>query len=135
MQFTNAHFLVKPFNHLSLISVIERFILRIRKNEGLLIKGKYNYPQTLPFGEILYFNADGNYINVFLAGKKYTIKLTVKRLLEQLDIRFVQIHKSYIINKDFIQRIDISTNEVLIGSVTLPIGRAFKKSFIGRVCI
>lgn len=133
LQFVEAMFLVKPFHALSLISAIERFRLKLNKNQGLLIKGKYNHPLRLPFEEIIYLEANGNYTTIHLPNKKYSVKFTIKRLIEQLDSRFIQVHKSFIINIDFIQRVDISANVLFIDSLVLPIGRVHKKKFIDKI--
>lgn len=59
----------------------------------------------VPVNEIMYCKADGNYTHVFMkSGKKFLLSKTIKTFSESLssDV-FLRVHKSYIVNTDFIE--------------------------------
>lgn len=57
---------------------------------------------------ITYLEGEGNYSFIHTnCGKRYMVARTLKSLCENLDHNFLRIHKSYLINKNFIvKRID-----------------------------
>lgn len=84
--------------------------------------------------EILYILASGHYVEIFLAKKKYLLRRSLTKIQRQLDAQvFVRIHRSRIINTNFIKEvvfsefgdIDISlTNNELVR-----VGKSYKKGF------
>lgn len=73
--------------------------------------------------QILYIEAMADYLRIFLEnGKPLVTRMTLKKMVEELDENFVRIHKSYIVRKDKITA--KSPKEVQVGSVTLPVGSA-----------
>jgi len=66
--------------------------------------------------------AQGDYINIKTTETNYVVHTQLKRIKEKLPItKFLQIHRSHIINIDKI--IDIQDNTVLIGKEVLPISK------------
>jgi two-component system LytT family response regulator len=54
--------------------------------------------------EISYFEADGDYVKVHSNEKSYLIRRTVRELEKELDPSiFQRIHRSFIINLDFVK--------------------------------
>ena len=96
---------------------------------GTILNFKSGY-QTIRINSqrIEYIESYGHY--VFIHTESATFKVREKlseilKILEPLD--FIQIHKSYIINKRFIQ--EIKNQEVILKEQThLPIGRSYKES-------
>ncbi len=85
--------------------------------EGRLVK--------LQMDEVLYIQGLQNYIQCFTRDKRYISHITMKSLEEKLpEDQFVRIHKSFLINKDNIEKIE--GNEVELGGKKLPISRNFK---------
>lgn len=61
--------------------------------------------------DILYFDADGNYITVHTAEKNYLIYESLTNLETRLDpATFVRIHRSHIVNLDYIAEIETHFN-------------------------
>jgi two-component system LytT family response regulator len=52
---------------------------------------------------ITFLEGEGNYTFINTnAGKKYLVSKTLKSLAELLDSRFIRVHKSYLVNPDFV---------------------------------
>ncbi|HAS39276.1 MAG TPA: DNA-binding response regulator [Microscillaceae bacterium] len=78
--------------------------------------------------DIQYIKSDGDYTKIFTVDKAYFVAYSLRYWNEQLPTKyFCQIHKSYIINIQFITR--ISGNQAFIADQALPIGRTFKDHF------
>lgn len=78
--------------------------------------------------EILYVEGLKDYVTIHTTSQKITTLQRMKALEEQLPAdKFIRIHNSYIVALDAIDV--IQKNEVLIGSVSLPIGDTYRKSF------
>ncbi|MCH2033724.1 MAG: LytTR family DNA-binding domain-containing protein [Tenacibaculum sp.] len=129
---TIVDYLVKPFS-------FDRFLKSIQKVEQkmhrLETKATHNYiflniDKTLhkvTLEDILFIESDRNYLTFVTPNKKYVFIDSLKNWNSKLTDNFVQIHKSYIVNLNHIDR--ISGNEVNIDSQKIPIGRTFKSEF------
>jgi two-component system LytT family response regulator len=57
----------------------------------------------LPTTEITCLEGEGNYTYIYSkTGKRYLVSRTMKSLVEQLDNNFLRIHKSYLINTNYV---------------------------------
>ncbi|MEZ4826160.1 MAG: LytTR family DNA-binding domain-containing protein [Bacteroidia bacterium] len=92
----------------------------------ILIKSGSRIYQVLP-SDILYLAKDGNYMTYYLGTQKIIARESVAEAMEALPEYFVQIHKSYIVNRDKIVYID--KDMVSVSGQNLPIGNAFRESF------
>ena len=86
----------------------------------------------IKFDEILLIEAQGDYIDVKTEKENYRVHTTLKKIKEKLpQDRFLQIHRSYIIN--FTRIIDIEDNSVLIGKNVVPISRSNRPELMRRL--
>lgn len=92
------------------------------KSEGKLIR--------LDTAEILYVEGLRNYLLIHTATKKIIVHSTMSNMEEELASfrSFVRIHKSYLVNKNFIR--EISGNMVRIHQAELPIGGVYKTELL-----
>lgn len=96
-------------------------------NDALFVK-QNNLLRKIPIEDVLWIKTEGNYSLIHTTSKKYILKLSLKKVLEQLPSDyFIQIQRAYIIALPKIEDIDISTNEVIIHKERLPLGRNFKE--------
>lgn len=97
-------------------------------HDALFVK-QNNLLRKIPIEDVLWIKTEGNYSLIHTVGKKYILKLSLKKVLEQLPSDyFIQIQRAYIIALPKIEDIDISTNEVIINKERLPLGRNFRDS-------
>ncbi|UII77108.1 LytTR family DNA-binding domain-containing protein [Flagellimonas sp. HMM57] len=86
----------------------------------------------LKFRDILLIEAKGDYIEILTQNQRYRVHSTLKKIKEKLpESRFLQIHRSYIIN--FTQIIDIQDNSVLIEKSVIPISRSNRPELMQRL--
>lgn len=63
---------------------------------------------VVEFDDILYFEADGDYVEIYTSNGMLIKELTMKSLMQQLPIgQFVRVHRSYIVNVKAIARIEL----------------------------
>lgn len=79
--------------------------------------------------DIIYIEADGHYLKIVTLDGEYTLKEKIKEFKKQLKNKnIVQIHRSYLINLDFIY--DVNSKFIILrNKKEINIGRTYKKSF------
>lgn len=136
---TIVDYLVKPFS-------FDRFLKGIAKVEQhQQLKTNTIKQQTLflnvdktlhkiVIDDILYIESDRNYITVVTKNKKLTYIDALKNWKAKLtQYQFLQIHKSYIININYVDK--LSGNEVYISQQRIPVGRSFKSALLQHLKI
>lgn len=85
--------------------------------------------QKILINEIVYIESMGDYIRFFLEDKKIVTLLSMSKIIELLPKqKFIQIHRSYIINFEKINF--IQNNIISIGKYQLPISKSRKKELM-----
>lgn len=137
-QFNTADYLVKPIS-------FERFLQAV--NKALKVLGptlQQTEPEApdracdflfikvdkqlvrLQIDDICYIEGMQNYIAIFTAKERLITMSPMKNLLELLPAgRFLQVHKSYIVAKNKVERID--EGELVIGSYRIPLSRRMRE--------
>lgn len=128
-------YLLKPFDY-------ERFCLacqkavRIHQNKQvqsdrdvqfITVKSEYKI-MNLAVDRIVYIESKDDYVKLFLNDGKFLMsKITTRGMLSKLPERlFIQIHRSYIVNKNYIQ--SVSATQLVIQQKEFPIGKKFKEN-------
>ncbi len=134
-----AGFILKPFNEKDLKSNIEIALFTGKeldnkstdylqeffvKDGSSLVKVKVD--------QILFIKADDNYSRIYTINKSYILSSTLKAIEEKLPSnKFMRIHRSYVVNLDFIDKIKEST--LYVGKHSLPIGRSYQEQLFQRI--
>lgn len=115
-------YLTKPVKKADLISAVE--LIRIKySTSSITIKHKTDLIK-INMDEILYIKSDKNYLDIFTTSRKYTIRQSMDELLMQLNGDFFKIHRSFIINKTKVEKVNRSA--VFIDNTEIPISRSMK---------
>ncbi len=77
--------------------------------------------------ELKYIKSDGNYLEFVTDDKRIIDRNKIKAILEQLPPNFVKVHRSYIINKNFVSAVNRS-NVILQTNINIPLSRTFKNN-------
>jgi DNA-binding LytR/AlgR family response regulator len=84
------------------------------------------------FDDLLYIEAMANYVTLYTADDKLVVYLTIKGVLEQLPAdKFMQVHKSYIINTAKVNTIE--GNMLHLGNAKITIGSSFNDEVMDRL--
>lgn len=128
-------FLLKPITFSRFFKAIEKFLI-IQKNQILpvpksiskvtdFIYIKKDRKQIkVYFDTILYIKSEKDYICIHCNDIKHLIKYSLITFHQLLDKRFIQIHRSYIINSDKITA--FTKQDIEINKIEIPIGNSFK---------
>lgn len=90
----------------------------------------------IKFSEILFVEAQENYVSLQSSEKRYLIHYTMKAIENELpNDSFVRVHRSYFVNLDHIQQ--IAGNRIVMKvnkeSMHIPIGKSYKDVLFNRL--
>ena len=78
--------------------------------------------------ELIYIKSEDHYLEIYTQNKKEFLRGTVNEVLIQLPPNFLQSHRSYIVNTNFIQA--INTSEIILKNlIKIPLTRKYKDNF------
>jgi DNA-binding LytR/AlgR family response regulator len=87
---------------------------------------------NLPFKEVLWIEALGDYINIITAQRKLVVLSTMKNIEEKLPpTEFVRVHRSYFVRLDRIKK--ISEDIILVENKLIPVSKSYKKELLQRL--
>ena len=104
--------------------------LILQLNDCIFVKNNVQFVK-IALLDILYLEADNNYVNLHTADRKFALRISLSFLLEKIRYpKLVRIHRSYAVN---IERMSsFSDGEVCVGKVQLPLGRNYRDEFLNR---
>lgn len=133
LKIPNVYFLTKPFQQFDLQVAMELLISRtpnqtVATSLSISVIGKHRQTIQIPLHEIYWIKGEGNYVIISTNNQKYVLKKSLRKVAENLSLDFIQVQKSYIINRSYID--NISNMTVQIKQDLIPIGRAYKKKLL-----
>lgn len=136
-EFEVLDYLLKPISFPRFSKAMEKVQTALNKGdnekqrESLLVKVGYEYV-SVDTCDILYVKSDGDYTFLHCSDKKYMVSLPLKYWNENLSKQqFCQIHRSYIVALDKIEK--IAASSVMIQKQELPIGRKYKQILMDKI--
>lgn len=142
-------YLVKPFNAEELYSSIEVALVNFstpvnsqvvtessRQTEmlvkdGMFVKNGQMFVKV-KFDQMLWLEPDGNYTNIVTGTSKYVVRSSLKDILDHLPKdAFFRAHRSYVINLEHVQAIDL--HQVKISDHMIPLGKVYRDELIHRL--
>jgi len=144
-------YLLKPFSTLRFNEAVERAITRfhsiktdVKVTQALLKSAeesteyleriavrKAGNIEVIPVGEVIYLEADGDYVVLHTANGKFMKEKTMKYFEQHLPTSaFVRIHRSYIVNVEKIQRLELYEKDSYL--VALKNGEKLRSSDAGQ---
>ena len=138
-QIETLDFIVKPLKldrFAQTVSRIEEFMeVRLKASlfeasiGGDTIYIKEGHEQTkVKLHEILYLEALKDYTLIITDKKRHCVLSSIGNLLKEDHFQsFIRIHRSYAVQKQFIQKIN-STEIILNNNISIPIGRSYKEN-------
>lgn len=139
-EFSVVDYLLKPFS-------FQRFVKAVAKTKSekptqpstqsidnqrnnIFIKSGHELIK-ITLDKILFIQADANYTEIITKNKKYLSSESLRYWEDTLSQQFKRVHKSYIVNTSKIEKI-VGNQLYLEGEKRVPIGRAYKETFINK---
>lgn len=112
--------------------------LKKERSNGIFIKSSSSSFIRLFYDDILWIEAMENYVVITTFEQRHTIHFTMKALLNKLPTdKFIRVHRSYIVNKARIVRID--DNMIIMNTKekrkSIPISKSYKDDFMKNINI
>lgn len=125
-------FLVKPISQDQINEAMEMALRLIkRENERFEFRqGKDFY--YVPMGDIVYFASEGRKVKIVTMKATFEFYGRLKEVAKRLSEDFIVIHKSYVVNKEYIFRYTYEMVE-LVGGTILTISPANRKQVRERI--
>jgi len=129
-------YLLKPFSYDRFIKAVDKTGCLTKPAEAIsgtiIIKDKEGL-LNLKQQDIIYVEGCKDYVKIITGNKTHIIYHTLKGILERLDpLIFTQAHRSYIVNKTYVNRIQ-DDNLILSNQSFIPIGKVYKKELIAKM--
>jgi len=126
-KYQPAAYLVKPFVRESLFAAIELAIPApeedLPADQELFLKTGTKY-EKLDLKELVYVKANGKYTELHFTFGKRLIRMPLSTfILENNNVTFLRVHKTYAVNPDFIT--SYTADELSLAHNKIPIGRFF----------
>ncbi len=121
-EIANINTISKP------ISDVENQFLT--KRETVFIKQKDSYIK-LVIKDILFIEADKNYVRIQTEYTNFVIRITLKNIVNKLPDYFVRIHRSFIVNINHINKIQMLNLKV--GTFIIPLSNAYRKKLLSKI--
>jgi DNA-binding LytR/AlgR family response regulator len=142
-------YIVKPIDEKLLQRTIELAVMRyaqpnhsedkqVWKNDILVRKSLFvktdNKLQKVEIEDILFIEVIDKYCEVQTYKEKYLVRMTLKEIEERLPASdFVQIHRSTIVNANFIDNIDLKDNFLTLNERQFEISKRFRPNLLSRL--
>lgn len=80
---------------------------------------------SIPINEIIYIESLSDYVKIHSERREVVTKERISRLPERLSDDFVRIHRSFLVNRSYVE--SFTSQYVIVNKKELPIGRKFKE--------
>lgn len=119
-------FIRKTYFDDEIIEIIERLIDNIDHDTKSLVFTASKEIKKILIKDIIYIEANGNYLIIVMNDKKEKIRATLSSVVNQVGDKLLRCHKGYLININYMSK--FSSNGILLSNgVTIPIGRIYEK--------
>lgn len=135
-------YLIKPVNKFTLRSAIEMAFNRKAKNN---IEKEFPEEETLFFkrkgtlhkvkiSDILFIQANGDYTIAYTSDEKFYSTNRLSEISKSIsDFNFFKVHRSYIVNLEQVNAVNIQGNSIHINDFEIPISRKNKALFLEKI--
>jgi DNA-binding LytR/AlgR family response regulator len=135
-------YLLKPLNYSRFCKAVDKTFRYFQKRKSSVPERKEIFIKKgtalfkLKLKDILLIEGLENYVTLYIGQEKYVIHFTMKAIESQLPSdMFLRVHKSYIVNKNYIKRIKENSLDLALGkeSKSIPVGPSFRESLLNQI--
>jgi len=116
-------YLSKPFNPNDVEAILQ--IVSHQLMPKLELKGRHHLHAINP-NDILYIKSDDVYVDIHTHNGIVVQRKLLKEIAEELPENFVRVHRSYIVNKHYIEH--RSSRELIVRGEEIPLSRMYKQN-------
>lgn len=87
--------------------------------------------QAIRLDELKYVESLSDYVKIVTTNLELNTKERISKLEETLPDKFIRVHRSFIVNQDFISA--FSSTKINVGETEIPIGRKYKSEALERL--
>jgi len=129
-------YLLKPISFTrfekSALKAQERFAVNQDSQDSYFFVKSSGQQHKVNFNDILFIESIKDYVNIKTENQEYIVLDTLKSLENQLPENFARVHKSFIINIDKIEKMDVK-NVSINSDIEIPIGETYKSEFFLKI--
>lgn len=127
-------YLLKPITFQRFYRAVERFLaaqtlplveLPPTNTKTSIFVRKDRKQIKLQLEDIRYIESVKDYIRIHLADESHTVKHTLREFIQRLDERFLQVHRSFVVNKDQITA--YTKHDIELGTTEIPVGAQYRE--------
>lgn len=124
-----AAYITKPFKKIDVYAAISIVVKQMEEHARRKLTFKDGYATIkLPSDEVLYIEAQGNYVVIVTQEKRYTIRRSLEWCMEHLPKEnFAQTHRSFLVNLDKIEKRTVDT--VYVNGDAIPVAKRKRLEF------
>lgn len=123
VKLSPSAFITKPFNKVDVAMAVEIALREEEEEQRYLIFKDGWTTVKVPYDEIFWAEADGNYIHLHCASRVYTLRNSLTWLETSLDSdRFLKVHRSRLIRVDLVEKLE--NDQVYVKGEALGISRS-----------
>ncbi len=100
--------------------------------DSLFVKVGESY-KMIRIKEILYFFSKDKMNYLQTKERKYPVSTQLKILEKELGRDFSRVHRSYVVNNNNIDYIDLKKNEISVDRHIIPVGNTYKNAFLDSI--
>ena len=123
-------YLIKPISRHDLYANLELVFSKLENQKYYSFRDG-THDIRLPEKEIIYLQVDGNYTEIHTVKKRYVVRKSMKKVLDDIHLKLYQVHRNYFVNPAFIKEANASV--YLSNGEILPLSRNYKKELIENI--
>lgn len=133
MAFKSYHcydYILKPFNKNEIVELLTTLLVGKESFDEIIKIKKRDFTYIIRLNKLIYAEMLNRKIYIYTEEEELEVSnMTLRNFISQLPENFIQIHRSYIINKKKVTSISVSLKKVfLINGKPVPIGKKFLSS-------
>lgn len=135
-EFNVADYLVKPLEFPRFCQAVSRLKARVAAAasaaapEEIFVKDGSRIVR-IRLSRLLYLKAESNYVEFVTDQGSHLSLISMKKLEEILPAHFVRVHRSYMVNRQHVSRVEEGL--VMVGTHRIPIGQSYREQFLQQL--
>ena len=93
-----------------------------------------NKLKRVDVSEIQFIEVEEKYCSIYTENKQIHVKIALKDFLRKLPAgKFIRVHRSFIVNSDYISTVKLNENLVVLGEKEVPFSRTYKEQLLNNI--